>query len=79
MKIFLFAIVLSVGAMQSAHAANTTDEKSKTVTFQELVNMKQASIKQIAQAPSCDPKGAACYAENSWTCCSKTCLYSLCE
>jgi hypothetical protein len=27
----------------------------------------------------CDPAGASCYAEDSWTCCSKICIAALCN
>lgn len=34
---------------------------------------------QKVEGLTCDPAGAACYQDDSWTCCSKICIDSLCH
>jgi len=43
--------------------------------FEQMVN----SMHHAGTAPTCDTKGAACYAEDSWTCCSGLCIDTLCD
>jgi hypothetical protein len=86
MKKLILASTLVFGFMSPAFALNETTSTPKQISFpsvmaQSVHPMSTASDVKIAMnlPASCDPKGAACFEDNSETCCSKTCVFSLCE
>ena len=80
-KIF-FAAVLALGLGSVAHAG----EGLKQADLQKFMKSPTASlkvslegVKVVGTRPFCDPPGAACFQDDSWTCCSGICIDAICH
>lgn len=73
-------------ASPMAFAATTDVVPLKTSAVEKLMADKTLEVRstkvdaQVVEGKfMCDPPGAACFVENSETCCSKICEYQLCH
>lgn len=72
----ILAAAMIFGVLSTANAA---EQSNKAMDIQTLMAAAKAKVSQPVVPNFCDPKGAACYAEDSWTCCSGICLYAMCN
>lgn len=79
----LLTAVLAFGLGSFAQAGETGLQPSELAKFMKSptasLKVSAGGVKVVGARPFCDPPGAACYAEDSWTCCSGICIDQLCH